>query len=56
MIGARVFAYITDTQTVGGTITAVGGRFDDIRAVQWDDGVTSYVGSHEIGVAWDYED
>lgn len=58
MLNARVYGYLNDdgTQTIGGTITAVGGSRDDIKAVQWDDGTTTHVGEHERGVTWEYED
>jgi hypothetical protein len=58
MINGRVYGYLDDnaTQKIGGTITAVGGRYSDIKAIQWDDGTTSNVGEHERGWSWDYED
>lgn len=58
MINARVYGYLDDegTQKIGGTITATGGRYDDIKAIQWDDGTTSDVGEHHRGWTWDYED
>ena len=58
MINARIYGYLTDdgTQKIGGTITAIGGRYDDIKAIRWDDGVESHVGEHDRGAAWDYED
>ncbi|BCM70875.1 hypothetical protein L0F81_17245 [Streptomyces tricolor] len=58
MINTRVYGYLTDdgTQTIGGTITAVGGQHDDIKAIQWDDGITSHVAEHDRGITWDYED
>ena len=58
MTGARVYGYLDDegTQKIGGTITATGGRYDDIKAVHWDDGVTSDVAEHNRGIGWDYED
>ncbi|MFG3014358.1 hypothetical protein ACGFZB_28845 [Streptomyces cinerochromogenes] len=56
MLGDRVYGYVNDTDTISGTVTAVGGRFGDIRAVLWDDGVTTYVGDLDLGISWDYED
>ena len=58
MINARVYGYLDDngTQKINGTITATGGRYDDIKAIQWDDGITSDVAEHNRGIAWDYED
>lgn len=58
MINARVYGYLDDagTQKIGGTINAIGGRYGDIKAVQWDDGVTSHVAEHRRGTEWDYED
>lgn len=58
MFGARVYGFLDDdgTQKLGGTITAIGGRYDDIKAVQWDDGDTSHVAEHHRGWSWDYED
>jgi hypothetical protein len=58
MIHGRVYGYLDDegTQKIGGTITAVGGRYDDIKAVQWDDGIITTVGEHHRGLDWDYED
>jgi hypothetical protein len=43
-------------QKIGGTITATCGRYDDIKAIQWDDGITSDVAEHNRGKSWDYED
>ncbi|MFB7823822.1 hypothetical protein [Streptomyces hydrogenans] len=56
MIGARIFGHFTDEGTVRGTIVGVGGRFDDIKAIRWDDGAISHVGEHERGPVWDYQD
>ncbi|WP_416476981.1 hypothetical protein [Streptomyces sp. LKA04] len=58
MINARIFGYLDDngTQTIGGTITATGGRHDDIKAIRWDDGTTSHVADHHRGWTWDYAD
>lgn len=58
MINARIYGYLDNeaTQKIGGTITASGGRYDDIKAVQWDDGLESTVGEHDRGTTWDYED
>lgn len=56
MIDARIFGYLDDegTQTIGGTITAIGGRYDDIKAIRWDDDTTGYVAEHQRGWSWDY--
>lgn len=58
MINARVYGYLDDngTQKIGGIITASGGRYGDIKAVRWDDGITTDVAEHLRGHAWDYED
>jgi hypothetical protein len=58
MINVRVYGYLDDngTQKIGGIITAVGGRYDDIKAVQWDDGIISDVAEHHRGINWDYDD
>ncbi|MEU0670379.1 hypothetical protein ABZ508_33250 [Streptomyces lavendulocolor] len=58
MITARVYGYLTadHTQKIGGTITASGGRYDDIKAIRWDDGVDSIVAEHDRTITWDYED
>jgi hypothetical protein len=58
MINARIHGYLDDegTQTIGGIITAVGGRYDDIKAVQWDDGIISDVAEHQRGINWDYDE
>lgn len=58
VINARVYGYLDDEgmQRIGGTITASGGRYDDIKAIQWDDGTTSTVGEHHRGWSWGYED
>lgn len=58
MVNARIYGYLADdsAQTIGGTITATGGRYDDIKAIRWDDGVESHVGEHDRGATWDYED
>ena len=55
MIGSRITGYFVD-KTIGGSITAVGGRYDDIKEVRWDDGTTSHVGEHERGLVWEYQD
>lgn len=56
MINARIYGYLDDdgTQTIGGTILATGGRYDDIKAVRWDDGATTHVAEHNRGISWDY--
>lgn len=56
MIDGRIFGYLDDgaTQEIGGTITAIGGRYDDIKAIQWDDNTTSHVAEHQRGWSWDY--
>lgn len=58
MINARIYGYLDDegTQKIGGTITASGGRYGDIKAIQWDDGTTSHVAEHNRGITWDYDD
>lgn len=58
MINARVYGYLDDngTQKIGGTITASGGRYDDIKQIKWDDGTTSHVAEHTRGGDWDYAD
>lgn len=58
MIRARIYGYLDDagTQKIGGTITATGGRYDDIKAIRWDDGDCSHVAEHTRGWDWDYED
>ncbi len=58
MLNSRVYGYLNDegTATVGGTISAVGGRYDDIKAVLWDDGIESHVAEHSRGISWDYDD
>ncbi|MBX7464949.1 hypothetical protein K1Y80_02485 [Streptomyces sp. MAG02] len=54
----RVYEYLNDsgTERIGGTVTAVGGRYDDIKAVAWDDGTESHVAEHSRGISWDYDD
>ncbi len=58
MVNARVYGYLDDegTQKIGGTITASGGRYGDIKNIQWDDDTTSHVGEHDRGHTWDYDD
>jgi membrane-bound inhibitor of C-type lysozyme len=58
MLNVRVYEYLNDedTATISGTITAVGGRYDDIKAIQWDDGAKSHVAEHWRGITWEYED
>ncbi|MFD8949480.1 hypothetical protein ACFV0B_11555 [Streptomyces xanthophaeus] len=58
MINARIYGYLDDngTQKIGGTITATGGRYDDIKAIRWDDGAETHVAEHDRGTTWDYED
>lgn len=58
MVNARVYGYLDEegTQKIGGTITASGGRYGDIKKIQWDDGDTTHVGEHERGHSWDYDE
>lgn len=58
MFYTRVYGYLDNagTQTIGGTITASGGRYDDIKTIQWDDGITTHVGEHQRGTTWEYAD
>lgn len=58
MIDARVYGYLDDefTQKISGTLIAVGGRYDDIKVIQWDDGVVTDVPERHRGVSWDYDD
>jgi hypothetical protein len=58
VINARVYGYLDDeaTQKIGGTITATCGRYDDIKAIQWDDGITTDVAEHNRGKSWDYDE
>lgn len=58
MIGARVYGYLDNngTQKIHGTIIASGGRYGDIKMIQWDDGTTSPDGEHNRGFTWDYDE
>jgi membrane-bound inhibitor of C-type lysozyme len=58
MLYARVTAYLDDTgtHTISGMITASGGRYDDIKHIRWDDGITSHVAEHDRGTTWDYDE
>ena len=58
MVNARVYGYLDDegTQKIGGTITASGGRYGDIKAIHWDDDTITHVAEHNRGWTWDYED
>lgn len=41
---------------ISGTIIAIGGRYGDIKAVQWDDGLHTNISEIDRGTNWDYED
>ena len=56
MLSTRIHGYLNGGLTIGGTITAVGGHYDDIKAIRWDDGITSHVAEHQRGTTWDYTD
>lgn len=52
MIGTIVLMYDNNDEPLYGTIMAVGGKYDDVKRVDFPDGTSTHVLSRDLETTW----